>query len=282
MRGGHSFPHKTKTNTKQQGARQETAGRETEAMKIVATFPCFLLKATLLVGGVRLIDAQSMSRFVVQSDCSHHPDFSIKLHQASRSVATLFDANAARIGAMFFDLENVGAVGVTITGLELNYAYLQCTPSPCTGRVKVLTREGTGSGYETSPTGWTEILSTPVTAEDTDIPTPLPDLPSFSVMPGEVLGVAVEGQLRHALSTVDGTNKVYLSSDGLLQVTAVSYAGDPFTDGSNVDNQGVVNANIYYDEMDPPDEPETCNGFNWILAVIVKVLTLGLVRWCGF
>lgn len=199
---------------------------------------------------------------------------SIQVNRASGSVTTLFDRDAAANGGIFFDLEGTGAVAVTITALDLNFEI-----QGSTGTVEVWTRAGTVNGNEQTAAGWTSVGSSATfTTKNFDTPTAVPGIPSFSVMPGEIVGVAIVTSLPHSYSDGDSTNEIYLSSDGLLQVTGFSIGSAPFTGGGILNFPRVVNANIYYDydEMEPE-----CNVLNWMFAVIVKVLTLGLVRWCG-
>lgn len=240
-------------------------------------------------GAMPLMDRSRLLQHAMTSiiACSHMCCFSALLGNME-SVTTLFDGGNALVttGGVYFDLQGTGADGVTVTGFDFNIQDEFCSPNPsCPGpfSVDVHTRIGTASGQEGSADGWNLVGSRGmVTPEAGNMPTPFRDIVSFSVMPGEIVGVAVVASFDPSANNGieytngDGTNEVYLSDDGLLQVTGLSSGLAPGEGAGGINSPRVINTNVYYD----PQTSTDCRLFCKIVVVIKKVIcfiTFGLV-----
>ncbi len=131
------------------------------------------------------------------------------------TLSTIFNGADARQGA-HFDLENIGASTITLTG-----AFEAHLASGALGDMDVYVRTGTYVGSEFSSAGWSLLGSDAITAgeaQGSGTPTPFDIGATFDIDPGEVFGFYVyfDGTANTFLSTNDGGG---IYSDANLKLT---------------------------------------------------------------
>ena len=153
------------------------------------------------------------------------------------SIGTLFgtDNGGDPGGGIYFEIENVGAVPVTISSWDIN------TNDQTT--VNVWTRPGTYSGFEQASAGWTLLgTDSTVVAQGTDQPTPVA-VGGLTINPGEIYGIAMEGDGAWLYTNGTGTNQIV--NNGVLELRLGSANNVAFS--SSIFSPRVWNGVVYYD-----------------------------------
>ena len=153
------------------------------------------------------------------------------------SLTTLFASNnmGSFGGGIYFDLENVGSMPITITSWDVNV-------SSGTDDVAVWYRTGTSQGFEQTTDGW-QLLGTDsnVVSQGVDQPTPV-NVGGLTIFPGDVFGIAMAGGMQWRYTNWTSSNRDY--NDGLLEIRTVSATNVAF--GSPRFFPRVWNGTIYY------------------------------------
>ena len=141
-----------------------------------------------------------------------------------------------------FDIENIGAVPITITAWDV---HLDTTGS--TETIEIYWRTGTSDGFQNSPAGWT-LLGTDsgVVSAGAGNPSPVA-MPPITIQPGELIGFYVD-----LVTQAGGTNLSYTNggpttfSNSEVSLTTYYGKGTPaFTGGTFTYRQW--NGTVYYD-----------------------------------
>lgn len=162
-------------------------------------------------------------------------------------------------GGIYFEIENITTNPITITSWDIN------TDNQTT--VNVWTRIGTYSGFEQASAGWS-LLGTDnaVVQQGTDQPTPLA-VGGLTINPGEIYGIAMEGDGSWLYTNGIGTNEVV--NNGVLELRFGSANNIAFN--SSIFSPRVWNGVIYYNVA---ATPVPSLGF-WAL-ILFTLLLLGL------
>jgi len=143
------------------------------------------------------------------------------------SLTTLF-ARDNQFRGNTFDIENIGADPIDITGWDVNL-----NNPGTTNTIEIYWRTGTSVGFEGDPTGWTLLGSdAAVVSAGQDFPSAV-TMPTFTIQPGELFGfyVDVASYGTASLQYTNGGPTVFSNSE--LSLTTYVGKGDPvFTGGT--------------------------------------------------
>ena len=137
------------------------------------------------------------------------------------SLTTLFATDNSFAGNTF-DIQNIGAVPIDITGWDVNLN----TPGS-TNTIEIYWRTGTSAGFEGDPTGWTMLGSdAAVVSAGINLPSAV-TMPTFTIQPGELFGFYVDVASYPSASMLytNGGPTVFSNSD--LSLTTYTGKGDP-------------------------------------------------------
>lgn len=165
--------------------------------------------------------------------------------EGTGSLTTLF-ASDNQFAGNTFDIENIGAMPITISSFEVN-----CVDG-AGATFTIYYRVGTALGHEDDPTGW-NVLGTDssVNCVGLDLPTPVL-IGGLDILPGELYGFYVDltsypnGTLRYT----NGGPTTFMNSE--ISLTTYHGKGNPaFTGGSFFPRQwnGTVNYDIFPVEL---------------------------------
>lgn len=165
--------------------------------------------------------------------------------EGANMLTTLFAANngGAETGGVYFDLEVVGADDLVVNSWDINL------DASYVGDVSVWFRDGTFSGFETSPAGWTLVgTAVGVASAGNDVPTPVDVGATLDLAAGSTTGIAISltptaGTTGHIYTNGTGGNEIY--NDGMLELRAGSANNTAFS--SSVFSPRVWNGTVYYD-----------------------------------
>lgn len=187
--------------------------------------------------------------------------------QGGNQLGTLFGANngGGPGGGIYFELENVGTEAIVIDDWDIN--------TDDQTSVNVWTRVGTYSGFEQSSAGWTLLGNdNAVVAQGADQPTPVA-VGGLVIQPGEIYGIAMEGDGSWNYTNGDGTNEVY--NNGVLELRAGSANNLAFNSG--LFTPRVWNGVVRYSNAGPPAIIPSLGMWSLILLTII-VLTIAFGR----
>jgi hypothetical protein len=157
------------------------------------------------------------------------------------SLTTLFASDNGFAGNTF-DIENIGADPIDITGWDVN---LDVVGGPHT--IEIYWRVGTSVGFENSSAGWTLLGSDAAVTSAGDNNPSAVTMPPFTIQPGELFGFYVD------LASFDGTTLLRYTNGGPtvfsnteLSLTTYVGKGNPaFTGGTFPYRQW--NGTVHYD-----------------------------------
>jgi len=158
----------------------------------------------------------------------------------SGSLTTTF-AGGNGFAGNTFDIQNIGAAPITITGWD---AHLDAVGG--THTVDIYWRTGTSLGFEGDPTGWTLLGSdTAVVGAGSGNPSAV-SMPPFTIQPGELFGfyLWVASYPSSGIDYTNGGPTTYSNSE--ISLTTFYGKGDPaFTGDSFFPREW--NGTVYYD-----------------------------------
>ena len=155
------------------------------------------------------------------------------------SLTTLFASNNQFAGNTF-DVENIGALPITISSFDVN-----CTTGSTT-TFTIYWRTGTALGFESNSAGWTVMgVDSNVTCNGVNIPTPVA-IGGFTINPGEVIGMYVDltSYPSASLAYTNGGPTTFMNSE--ISVTTLHGKGNPAFTGANFFPR-QWNGTIFYD-----------------------------------
>ncbi len=176
------------------------------------------------------------------------------------NIGTFFasDNGGGPGGGIYFEIENVSANQVTINSWDINTDNATI--------VNVWTRSGTYSGFEQASSGWT-LLGTDaaVVAQGTDLATPVV-VGGLTINPGEVVGIAMEGDGPWNYTNGTGANEVH--NNGTLELRLGSANNLAFAAG--LFTPRVWNGVVYYSVINaaPPTPVPSLNAWGLMLLVM--------------
>lgn len=143
------------------------------------------------------------------------------------SLTTLFMSNNGFRGNTF-DIENIGADPITITGWDVNL-----DTQGSTATIEIYWRPGTSVGFENDPAGWTLIGSDPAVLSAGDNAPSAVTMPPVTIQPGELFGfyVDVATYPSPSIRYTNGGPTVFSNSE--LSLTTYVGKGDPVFTGSS-------------------------------------------------
>lgn len=142
------------------------------------------------------------------------------------SLTTLFAADNSFRGNTF-DIENIGADPINITGWDVNLDF-----PGSTNTIDIYWRAGTSVGFENDPTGWTLLGSdAAVVSAGLDLPSVV-TMPTFTIQPGELFGfyVDVASYPSASIQYTNGGPSTFSNTE--LSLTTYVGKGDPVFTGS--------------------------------------------------
>lgn len=156
------------------------------------------------------------------------------------SLTTLFASNNNFRGNTF-DIENIGADPVTITGWDVNLD----NPG-ATATIDIYWRTGTCDGFQGNPAGWTLLGSdVAVTSAGDNNPSAV-TMPPFTIQPGELFGIYADVAFYNATTHMMYTNGGPTTfSNSELSLTTYYGQGDPAFTSSFAYRQW--NGTVYYE-----------------------------------
>ena len=160
--------------------------------------------------------------------------------EGTGSLTTLFASNNSFRGNTF-DIENIGALPITITSWEVNL-----NNPGSTNQIDIYWRVGTCNGFQGDPTGW-NLLGTDnaVISAGQDIPSAV-TVPPFTIQPGELFGFYVDLASYGAGTSLQYTNggpTVYANSE----VELTTYYGQGSPPFAAFYTYRQWNGTVYYD-----------------------------------
>jgi hypothetical protein len=168
------------------------------------------------------------------------------------SLTTLFarDNGNAETGGIYFEIENLETETVQVVAWDVNL------DDGGSYDLSVWYRQGTYSGFEQSPAGWTLVgTDAGVVSNGVDVPTPI-DVGGLDIPAGETYGIAMTlvpiaaiGGFQYTNGT--GSNETY--NDGTLELRAGSANNVAFATGA-VFEPRVWNGTVDYDVTQPVPE----------------------------
>lgn len=157
------------------------------------------------------------------------------------SLTTLFASNNSYAGNTF-DISNIGADPINITGWDVN---LDPAGGPVT--IEIYWRAGTSVGFESNPAGWTLLGSDAAVMSAGDNNPSAVSMPPFTIQPGELFGFYVD------LAGYDGSTLIRYTNGGPttysnteLSLTTYVGKGNPAFTGSTISYR-TWNGSVHYD-----------------------------------
>jgi len=171
----------------------------------------------------------------------------------SAVITTTFAGGNANEGNMF-DLENISATGISLTGqFEGNFQ--------TDGVAQIWYRSGSFVGHETDRTGWTLLGTGAYTTNGVNIATPYDVGNQLLIAPGASFGILMVTSSE--AQRIKYTNGASVFSDGILQITSgvgidfqTAPAGTPPINTGNFPANRIWNGSIGYTATAVP-EPST-------------------------